>query len=294
MTDVSAHSLRSDDVDRSDFESYDSSSRRWADHVPVDDVLSSDNPVANPASYAEATRPAQPVEDVNVEVSVPFPTDNEVPERPCTVFVNPRARLPANVFIDALNNAQVDPRSISCIQRQTNGEVVLTFRSVEHRESFLRLNTLEIQGQPFALQDIDRPLTYVQIFDAPYEMPDSAIIHRLSKYCDVLHHRRGYFKLPGFESVQDGVRHYRVRLKNPIPNFIRFGKILINVRYDQQPRTCRHCHQRGHFANACHEIACYNCEQTGHQAATCPNALLCSICKQPDHRAKSFSIFLVP
>lgn len=243
----------------------------------------SDNPVANPdVSYAEATRPAQPVKDVKDSVS----TDNDVPDRPCTAFVNPRARLPANVFIDALNSAKVDPQSISCIQRETNGEVLLTFRSAEHRESFLRLNTLEIQGKPFAVQDIDRPLTYVQIFDAPYEMPDSAIIHRLSEYCDVLHHRRGYFKLPGFENVQDGVRHYRVRLKNPIPNFIRFGKILINVRYDQQPRTCRHCHLRGHFANSCHEIACYNCEQTGHQAATCPNAILCSICKQSDHRAK--------
>lgn len=285
MAEASAHSLGSDDVSVSETcESFDFVSRPWADHVPVlNDEVISDNPVANPdVSYAEATRPAQPVKDVKVSVS----TDNDVPDRPCTAFVNPRARLPANVFIDALNSAKVDPQSISCIQRQTNGEVVLTFRSAEHRESFLRLNTLEIQGQPFALQDIDRPLTYVQIFDAPYEMPDSAIIHRLSKYCDVLHHRRGYFKLPGFENVQDGVRHYRVRLKNPIPNFIRFGKILINVRYDQQPRTCRHCHLRGHFANSCHEIACYNCEQTGHQAATCPNAILCSICKQSDHRAK--------
>ena len=243
MAEASAHSLGSDDVSVSETcESFDFVSRPWADHVPVlNDEVISDNPVANPdVSYAEATRPAQPVKDVKDSVS----TDNDVPDRPCTAFVNPRARLPANVFIDALNSAKVDPQSISCIQRQTNGEVVLTFRSAEHRESFLRLNTLEIQGKPFAVQDIDRPLTYVQIFDAPYEMPDSAIIHRLSEYCDVLHHRRGYFKLSGFENVQDGVRHYRVRLKNPIPNCIRFGKILINVRYDQQPRTCRHCHLR--------------------------------------------------
>ena len=152
MAEASAHSLGSDDVSET-CESFDFFSRPWADHVPVIDEVSSDNPVANPeVSYAEATRPAQPVNDVKVSV----PTDNDVPDRPCTAFVNPRARLPANVFIDALNSAKVDPQSISCIQRQTNGEVVLTFRSAEHRENFLRLNTLEIQGQPFALQDSER------------------------------------------------------------------------------------------------------------------------------------------
>lgn len=136
MAEVSAHSLGSDDVSVSETcESFDFVSRPWADHVPVlNDEVISDNPVANPdVSYAEATRPAQPVKDVKDSVS----TDNDVPDRPCTAFVNPRARLPANVFIDALNSAKVDPQSISCIQRQTNGEVVLTFRSAEHRESFL-------------------------------------------------------------------------------------------------------------------------------------------------------------
>jgi len=55
-------------------------------------------------------------------------------------------------------------------------------------------------------------------------MPDPNIINRLSKYCDVLNVRRSYFKEPGWENVQDGVRHYQVRIKSPIPNFIRFGK----------------------------------------------------------------------
>jgi len=89
------------------------------------------------------------------------------------------------------------------------------------------------------------------------------------------------------KNVQDGVRHYRVRIKSPIPNFIHFGKILVHFRYEGQPHTCCHCHQTGHFANACHTIIYYNCDQTGHLASECPEQLLCNFCESPDHKAHS-------
>ena len=213
--------------------------------------------------------------------------ENEVPQRPCTAFVNPQTRLSATDVFEALKLSDVDPKQISCIQRQLNGEIQLTFRNAKQRELFLKKNVIQIRGQPFALQDVDRPLTYLQIFDSPYELPDSTIINRLTKYCDVLHHRRGYFREPGFEHIQDGVRHYRVRIKNPIPNFLRFGKIQLNLRYEGQPRTCRHCNQTGHYANACHNIVCYNCEQLGHLASDCPEPPMCNLCKSTDHKARA-------
>ena len=213
--------------------------------------------------------------------------ENEVPQRPCTAFVNPRTRLSATDVFEALKLSDVDPKQISCIQRQSNGEIQLTFRNAKQRELFLKKNVIQIRGQPFALQDVDRPLTYLQIFDSPYELPDSTIINRLTKYCDILHHRRGYFREPGFEHIQDGVRHYRVRIKNPIPNFLRFGKIQLNLRYEGQPRTCRHCNQTGHYANACHNIVCYNCEQLGHLASDCPEPPMCNLCKSTDHKARA-------
>ena len=162
---------------------------------------------------------------------------------------------------------------------------MLTFRNAAAKERFLAANVVTIRNQPFVLQDIDRPLTYLQIFDAPHEMPDATIIQRLAKYCDVVHCRRGHFREPGWEHVQDGVRHYRVRVKRPIPNYVRFGKVQVHFRYENQPRTCRHCNQTGHFVNSCHSVICYNCEEIGHLASDCPSAVLCNICKQPDHRA---------
>ena len=211
---------------------------------------------------------------------------NDLPDRPCSAFLNPHVCFTLDEFFASLQLAQVDPQTISCVQRQSNGEVVVTFRGVSQRDAFLAKSVLQINGQPFALQDIDRPLTYLQIFDCPYEMPDSTIINCLEKYCEVVHHRRGYFA-QGFKHIQTGVRHYRVRINHPIPNFMRFGRIVINLRYPGQPRTCRHCNQCGHLENSCRELVCFNCEDTGHQAATCPHPVKCNLCKSTEHKARS-------
>jgi len=241
---------------------------------------SSHNVNAAGAVYADVVRGANP----DPVAYVPD-EQNELPSRPLTVFFNPRSRVPAHEVFTALQAANIDNGSVSCIQRQSSGEIVLTFRNAHAKEQFLTHNVINIRDQPFALQDIDRPLTYMQIFDAPHEMPDATIVQRLAKYCDVIHQSRGYFREEGWTHVQDGVRHYRVRIKKHVPNFIRFGKILIHFRYDGQPRTCRHCNQTGHYVNACHSIICYNCEELGHLASDCPHEVLCNICKQPDHRA---------
>ena len=237
------------------------------------------------ARYSEVARPSRP--DNVLPVAYVPDQENELPNRPLTAFFTPRYRVPANEVFEALKEAGVESSDISCVQRQSSGEIVLTFRSAQFKENFLQKNVIKLRDQPFAVQDVDRPLTYLQVFDAPHEMPDPTIVNRLSKYCDVLSSRRGYFREPGWENVQDGVRHYRVRIKSPIPNYMRFGKILVHFRYEGQPRTCRHCHQTGHYANACHTVICYNCEQTGHLASECPERLLCNLCKSPDHKARS-------
>ena len=258
--------------------------------VPSDAVVS-----AGPSGPVSASRPDVSSQFVYADVVRGFvksqpaayvpDEQNELPTRPLTLFFNPRSHISANEVFEALQASGVDSTSVSCIQRQSSGEIVLTFRTAAAKEQFLASNVVTIRNQPFALQDIDRPLTYLQIFDAPHEMPDAMIIQHLAKHCNVVHCRRGHFREPGWEHVQDGVRHYRVRVKRSIPNYVRVGKILIHFRYENQPRTCRHCNQTGHYVNACHSVICYNCEEIGHLASDCPSAVLCNICKQPDHRA---------
>ena len=128
-----------------------------------------------------------------------------------------------------------------------------------------------------ALQDVDRPLTFLQVFDAPHEVPDTALISRLSKFCDVISNRRGYFREPGWGNVQDGIHHF--------PSFLRFGKFLVHVHYNGQTRTWRHCHLPGHLANTCSNQCCYNCDESGHLSSACPHPVMCNICKATDHKA---------
>ena len=59
---------------------------------------------------------------------------------------------------------------------KTRGEVQITFRTAVLKEKFLRLNSIQLDTGTFALQDVDKPLTFLTVYDAPYELPDLAII----------------------------------------------------------------------------------------------------------------------
>ena len=165
-----------------------------------------------------------------------------------------------------------------------NGEVVITFKSSAVKEKFLNLNALTVGCQSYAVQDIDRPLTFLTIYDAPFELSDLAIIKRLAPFCEVVHYRRGKFDF--MQNVYNGLRHYRVRITKPIPSFLRFGKYQIFLKHDGQLPTCRRCNLAGHFSNNCNFKVCFNCENIGHEASSCPAPALCSFCKEDGHLSR--------
>ena len=179
--------------------------------------------------------------------------------------------------VSAPREANVDSKHVSCLQHTSNGQVVLTFRRVECKEQFLHKSVLKVGSTTYTLQDVDWPLTYLEVYDAPHELPDLAIIHRLSQYC-------GHFTQPGWEHVHDCVRHYCVCIKLPFPSFLRFDRYYVQFRYVGQPCLYR---QTNHLASACHTITCFNCEKTGHLGIDCLCPLYCNICKSPAHGARS-------
>ena len=99
--------------------------------------------------------------------TAPTSNENSMPQRPKSAFFTPSKTTTAH-------NTE-----IHCLQRKLNGEA---------KEKFLRLNSLQINSENYALQDIDKPLTFLTIYDAPFELSDLAIIKRLTPFCEVLHY----------------------------------------------------------------------------------------------------------
>lgn len=164
---------------------------------------------------------------------------NDMPKCPrSAVFTPSRFRSARSVF-DALNTANIDATEIQCLQRTMNGEVVVTFKSPAVKEKFLSLNSITINNESYAIQDIDRPLTFLTVYDAPFELSDWDIMKHLAPFCEVIHYRRGRFDYaPG---VYNGLCHYHVRKIKPVPNFPRFGKYQVFLKYAGQPLMCRKC-----------------------------------------------------
>lgn len=214
--------------------------------------------------------------------TAPVSNENSMPQRPKSAFFTPSRATTARSVFDALVSADIDHTEIHCLQRKLNGEVVVTFKTIAAKEKFLRLNSLHVNSENYALQDVDRPLTFLTIYDTPFELSDLAIIKRLAPFCEVLHYRRGKHSLA--PNIYNGLRHYRVRVIKPIPNYLRFGRYQIYIKYSGQIPTCRKCNLPGHFSNVCPNKICFNCENIGHEARDCPLPTLCCICKEEGHR----------
>ena len=187
----------------------------------------------------------------------------------------------AKSVFEALENAEIDATEIACLQRTMNEEVTVTFKSISAKEKFLRLNSLQVDAEHFTLQDVDKLLTFLTIYDAPFELSDLAIIKRLSPYCEVLHYRRSKHSLA--PNIYNGLRHYRVRISKPIPSFLRFGNFQVFVKHSSQVPMCHKCNRPGHFSNVCPNRVCFNREGLGHEARECPCPVLCCLCKEEGH-----------
>ena len=205
-----------------------------------------DHHVVNGDSYASRTARTVSYEYPPRQQRAQY-SENVMPQRPRTAFFTPSKNTTAKSVFEALEQAEIDAAEIACLPRKMNGEV--TFKSISAKEKFLRLNSLQVDAEHFALQDVDKPLTFLTIYDAPFELSDLAIIKRLSPYCEVLHYGRGKHSLA--PNIYNGLRHYRVRISKSIPSFLRFGKFQIFVKHNSQVPTCRKCNRPGHFSNVC-------------------------------------------
>ena len=213
---------------------------------------------------------------------------NVTPDRPCTAFFKTESYVTAKEVFEALKSEGFASDHVRCLHRKPTGEIYITFKTQEICDAFLRTTKFVSPRAPntfFVPQNSERPLTFLTIYDAPYELSDEALIHRLALYCEVMWHRRGKFAGTA-GTVYNGLRHYRVCLNHPIPSFLRFGKFLVRLQYEGQVPTCRKCNRPDHKAAECRNKICFNCDGLGHEARDCIRPMYCCICKSGQHLAR--------
>lgn len=255
----------------------------------------SDGSVRAPVSYSAAVGKNLPKEDTSEEISSRpsylsefekehFHRENVMPDRPYTAFFTaPAASFTTKDIFDALLSDGIPASGVRCLQRSPNGNVLITFASRHYRDLFLRRSSFIVRRERYVTHPGSRRLLFVTVYDAPHELPDSAIECRLGRYGKIFSSRRG--KVPGYPDVFNGLRHLRMELNTHIPCFLRFGKFQIRVKYDSQPTTCRRCNSRDHLFKDCRNDVCFNCDRTGHHSRLCPEDMRCCICKDEGHMA---------
>ena len=148
--------------------------------LPVSE--SSNGPVSN-VSYAAVTAASTPAAAPRVQESRPyrneiflssferanFHPDNVTPERPCTAYFQASVFADSTAVFDALKTQGFAASSVRCLQRRPTGEMLITFSSAHMKKAFVEKNSIEISHRRYAINDSDRFLTYLNIYDAPHE-----------------------------------------------------------------------------------------------------------------------------
>ena len=129
----------------------------------------------------------------------------------CSVYFSVDSICTSQEILEAFDKAGIDIDEISSIQRKaSNKSWVVTFDSAVTKEDALEVATIEIGGVPVFLGDCENRVVLVKMYEAPAELPDTALIGRLSYYGRVLSFRRDRIA----ESIDSGVRTARMRSRS--------------------------------------------------------------------------------
>lgn len=196
----------------------------------------------------------------------------------------------SQLILESFDAAGIDIDSITGIQRKASQKsLIATFANRAAKETALETPHVEISGLKIFLGDCENRLSLVKIYDAPAELPDTALIGRLSHYGQVLSFRRDKIG----QHIDNGIRPARMIIKSVIPSYMNVAGEIVRVWYPNQPKTCRNCGGEDHMARDCSSVHCFNCERPGHRARDCTEPTKCSICMAENHQVLScpFALF---
>ena len=71
--------------------------------------------------------------------------------------------------------------------------MLITFANARVKDAFVEKNITQIHQRYFVINNHDRYLTYLNIYDPLLELSDNALIRCLELYCEVLYYGRGHY-----------------------------------------------------------------------------------------------------
>ena len=112
-----------------------------------------------------------------------FHVHNVTPELPCLAVFNIQdPAIRTREIFDALLREGIPRNGVRCVQRLPNGGVDITLQTVVYRDKFVGLASFNVGQRPHLTHPSRNKITFVTIYDAPCEMLDSGIHHRLRKF----------------------------------------------------------------------------------------------------------------
>lgn len=170
------------------------------------------------------------IENKKTDLKEHFHSENAITDRSYMAFFTTSSiAFAMKDMVDGLLSDGIPASEVCCLQRSTNSNTLITFASKCYCDFFLRRSFFVVRQSCYGTHPGSRRLLFVMIYDAPHELPDSAIEHRLGKNGRIYSFRRG--KVPGYPDVFNCLRDLCMEVDTHIPCFLCFGKFQICIKH---------------------------------------------------------------
>ena len=199
-----------------------------------------------------------------------FHPHNVTPDRPYTAFFTLEdTTVTSKQIFDSLIRDGIPASAVRCLQRAPNGTVHISFSNSDFPDLFVSKYSFIVANRTTVPHPARAKLVFVTVYDALYELPDTALDHRLKKYGRIYSSRRG--RVQGFPNVFNGMRHYRMDITSP-------SLVISASGSSSSVSSMTRCNGLDHLAKDCQNLVCFNCVFIGHVSRSCPDSMKCCIC----------------
>ena len=159
---------------------------------------------------------------------------------------------PTSVQIDHLLKKDLgfaDPHQKISAIGQSGKRITLTAKTMAIKREIYDILTVKFP-QKYSCVLFEEPAVHVTMHFVPEDMPDEVLRAELERYGDLS--VEPVVKLVsdlGFHNLQRRIVFDHLRYD--IPSYLRIQGYTLQVRYEDQPRTCRICGKRGHMQDKC-------------------------------------------